>query len=98
MFIAGEDTNFVQLGIKSFENGQFPDVYTRITEYKQWIKKTLHNSKDEKPVSECSKRCEWPALNDILSGSTEAITKYKECYEKNQYQITVDNVITGQES
>ena len=98
MFIAGEDTNFVQLGIVSFGlsrySSEHPGVYTRITEYMQWIEKNLqgppyisahyisvNNSNDEKPVSECSKHCEWPTLDDILSGSTEAIAKYKECYD-----------------
>jgi len=109
MFIAREDTNFVQLGIVSFGPSRFssthPSVYTRITKYMQWIEKNLqgppyisavitsvNDSKDEKPVSECSKSCEWPALDDILSGSTEAIAKYKECYEKNQYHMTADNI------
>ena len=85
--VAGRDF-VVQLGIVSFGvspagcgDGQFPGVYTRISEYKKWIEKTLQNSTDEKPVSECSKSCEWPALDDILSGSTEAIAKYKECYD-----------------
>ena len=45
MFIAGEDTNFVQLGIVSFGPSTYssthPSVYTRITKYMQWIEKNL---------------------------------------------------------
>ena len=99
MFMVGEDTNFVQLGINSFGpcgHPSIPGVYTRITKYKEWIQKTLHhNPKDESLISEGSTSCDWPSLDDILSGSIEAIAKYKECFEKNQYQISTNAKVTS---